>query len=184
MTEKSEMRLRDLLPDNVQMESTVKEALDKEPGIGATRLAWGVIGSEATGALKSVLDLDVFDVVAQGWCVAKELHEYTDRSKHPSGERSVVYLGQHTFVQSVYPILTITIGSFKSVPLRFTLELAANIRGAALAVCNGYITSVGSGDGDVSAQLKYGSINLNKQQSKKVPFPAHVEFTTPGLPIV
>jgi hypothetical protein len=94
----------------------------------------------------------------------------------------VVYLGEHTFVQSFYPILTIAIGSL-SVPLRFTLELAANIRFAALAICNGHVASVGSGDGDVSAQLKYGEIKLHKLQSKKVPFSAHVEFKTPGLAI-
>src|SRR6185312_7033020 len=38
-------------------------------------LAWGFVGSEATDALRNVLDCDVFELVAQGWCVAKELQE-------------------------------------------------------------------------------------------------------------
>jgi hypothetical protein len=184
MTEGSELQVRDLLPNSAQMEPTIKEALCKDPGIGAARLAWGVIGSQASESLKSVLDFDVFQVLAKGWCLVKELHEYTDRSKHPSGERSVVYLGEHTFVKDVYPTLNITIGSFKGVSLRFTLELTANIRSIALAICDGCITSVGSGDGDVSAQLKYGGIALNTQQSKKVPFPAHIPFKAPGLAII
>lgn len=183
MTEQSGLQVSDLLPNSLQLESTLRDELCKDSGIGATRLAWGFIGSEATEALKGLLKLDVFEVLARGWCAASELHEFTDRSKHPSGERSVVYLGQHAFTKTVYPTLTITIGSFKGVPFRFTLALTANIRSVALGICNGYITSVGSGDGDVGAQLKYGGVDLTKLSSRKVQFPAHYEFKAPGLAI-
>ena len=183
MTEQSGLQVRDLLPNSMEMESTLKEVLCKDPGIASTRLAWGFIGSQATGAVKSVLNLDVFAVLARAWCVAKELQEYTDSSKHPSGERSVVYLGEHTFTKTVYPILKITIRPYTSVSLRFALELAADIRAVALGICNGYITSVGSGDGNVGAQLKYNAVALNKLESRKVSFTAPIAFKAPGLAI-
>ena len=184
MTDQTGLQVRDLLGNVAQMEPTLKKVLSKDHGVGASRLAWGFIGSEATTAVKSVLDFDVFDVVAEAWCAFKELHEYRDPARHPIGERSIVFLGVHRFMKSVHPILAITIGSVTSMSLRFTVELEADIRAVALGICNGHITSLGSGDGDVSASLKYGDINLSKHESKKVRLPSHLDFKDPGLPIL
>lgn len=180
MTDSSGLKVSDLLPAGLQLEQTMKTKLCEDPGVAGTKLAWGFIGSEATNALKTVLNIDVFDVIGRCWCVAKELHEYADPSKHPAGEISIVNLGQHTFTKDLYPTLDVTIAPYKT-SLRFTLKLAANIRAVALAICSGYITSIGSGDGDFSAELKYGDVSLNKKQSKKVTFPPHLDFRAPGL---
>jgi hypothetical protein len=184
MTERSGLEVRDLLPGKVQMDRVLKSELCKDPGVAGARLAWGVIGSEASGALKSVLRLDVFETVASVWCVAKQFHEYTDVTKHPRGERSVVYLGEHKFVKPLYPVLTVTIGSFKSVSLRFTLQLAAAIRCAALSIVDGHIVSVGAAEGNVGAQLMYGDLKLNDLKTKSIPFPAHIDLKVPGLAIL
>jgi len=184
MTEQSGCQIRQLLPSSLeQMEGTLKNELCKDPGVSQSKLAWGFVGSEATEAVQSVLNCDVFELVAQGWCVAKELHEYTDTTRHPPGERSIVYLGGHSFVKTIYPVLDITIGSYKCTSLRFTLELAANFRAVALAISDGHITGAGAGDGDVSAQLKYGGVTLHNKETRKMPFPARIEFKSPGLAI-
>ncbi|MEO6925864.1 MAG: hypothetical protein ABI129_04275, partial [Rhodanobacter sp.] len=162
---------------------TVKGELCKEPGISQTRLAWGFIGSESTQAVQSVLGYDVFELVAHGWCVAEELHEYTDPVRHPPGERSIVHLGKHKFVKVLYPVLDITIGPIKCASLRFTLELAANFRAVALSISDGHITGAGAGDGYVSAQLKYAEVTLHNQESRKVPCPVRIDFRAPGLVI-
>lgn len=179
-----QLQVRDLLPNSLQIEQTMKEALSNEQGIGATKLAWGVIGSQAGDAIRSVLDIDALDLLGQAWSLAKDLHEYTDRSKHPEGERSVVYLGAHRFKQTVYPQLAVTIEPFKPVTLRFTLDLLADIRSIALAICNGYITGTGAGDGALSAQLKYGDFAFNKPQPKKMQFAGNIAFKAPGVAIV
>jgi len=184
MTEQSGCRVRELLPASLKrMNGTVKDELCKEPGISQTRLAWGFIGSESTQAVQSVLDYDVFELVAHGWCVAKELHEYTDPVRHPSGERSIVHLGEHKFVKVLHPVLDITVGPIKCTSLRFTLELAANFRAVALSISNGRITGAGAGDGYVSAKLKYGGVTLHNKESRKVPFPLRIDFSAPGLAI-
>jgi len=183
MIDPSQLKVRDLLPDRLQIDQTMKDKLSQDRGAGAPKLAWGVIGSQASDALKSVLNVDVLDVLGQAWSVVSQLHEYTDRSKHPEGERSVVYLGGHTFVKTLYPQLTVTIEPLKPVTLRFALDLIADIRSVALAICNGYITSTGAGDGALSAQLKYGDVALNKPQEKKVQFPGNFAFKSPGLAI-
>jgi len=183
MLDPSQLRVRDLIPDGLHLDQTMKGALSQDRGAGAPRLAWGVIGSQASEALKSVLDMDVLDVLGQAWSVLSQLHEYTDRSKHPEGERSVVYLGGHKFVKTLYPQLTVTIEPLKPVTLRFALDLTADVRSVALAICNGYITSTGAGDGALSAQLKYGDLALNKPQQRKLQFPGSFAFKPPGLAI-
>lgn len=184
MAEPSGLAVRDLLPGGLQIEQTVKGALSQERGAGATKLAWGFIGSQATEALKSVLNMDALDLLGRAWSVARELHEYADSSKHPAGERSVVYLGSHKLKKTVYPQLSVTVEPFKPVTLRFALDLIADIRSIALAICNGHITGSGGGEGNLGAQLRYGDITLNKLEPRKVKFPGNFAFKDPGIKIV
>jgi hypothetical protein len=184
MAEPSGLQLRDLLPSGLQIDQTMKDALSQERGVGATKLAWGVIGSQATDALKGALNMDVLELLGRAWGVAKALHEYTDRSKHPEGERSVVYLGANKFKKTVYPQLTVTIEPLKPVTLRFALDLVADIQSIALAICNGHIISTGGGYGNLGAQLRYGDIPLNKLQQRKVAFPGTFVFKEPGMAIL
>lgn len=183
MADTSGVQVSDLLPSGLQIEQTMKDALSKEQGIGAARLAWGVIGSQATGAIRSVLNVDALQLLGSAWTFAKALHEYADPTKHPEGERSVVYLGSHRFKKTVYPQLTVTIEPFKPVTLRFALDLIADVRSIALAILNGRITGTGGGDGALGAALRYGDIPLNKVQLRKVQFPGSFAFKEPGLPI-
>ncbi|HEY6327023.1 MAG TPA: hypothetical protein VIW73_10990 [Candidatus Cybelea sp.] len=184
MADGSGVQVRDLLPSDLQIGQTMKETLSKEQGIGAARLAWGVVGSQAADAIKGVLNVDALQLLGSAWSVAKDLHEYTDRTKHPDGERSVVYLGSHRFKKTVYPQLAVTIEPFKPVTLRFALDLMADIRSVALSILNGRITGTGGGDGALGAQLRYGDIALNKLQLRKVGFPGSFAFKDPGIAIL
>jgi hypothetical protein len=182
MTESSGCQVRELLPASLApMDDVLKQVLCKNPDIGPRTLAWGFVGSEATDALRNVLDCDVFELVAQGWCVAKELQEYSDPARHPPGERSIVYLGKHSFVKTVHPVLDVMVESTRCASLRFTLELAANFRSVALSISDGRITGAGAGDGDVGIELKYGEVTLLAKETRKVPFPARIDFKAPGL---
>jgi len=180
MTDQSGLTLRQLMPDAPQLGPTVIAALRKDPQKSAATLGWETLGAEAAD---SVLNVDVLEALGRAWCAAKELHEYADSSKHPAGERSIVYLGEHAFTKTVYPTLTVTITPFNPVRFRFTLELSANMRSVALYILNGCITGVGMGDGSVSADLKYDELDLRKVDSQKVQFPGRHDFAAPGLKI-
>lgn len=96
MNEQSGFPVRDLLPASFDcMADTMQTELCKQEGMTRGRLAWNFVGSEASSAVRSVLDGDVFEWVARGWCTVKQLYEYTDASRHPSNERAIVHLGQH-----------------------------------------------------------------------------------------
>lgn len=184
MTDQSGLPLSAFLPNDLQLDQTVKGAISNAPGTGAMRLAWDVIGSQAVDALRNVLNVDVFEIVGGAWAELKNLREYSDPLKHPKGERSVVFLGEHSFSKSVDAVLDVEIGTLPALPLRFTVVLAVNVRAVALTICDGCITSIGKGDGDVSAELDYGRIELvPKTESKKVQLPLHYDFKAPGLVI-
>jgi len=181
----SGVTLGQLVPDPFDgMESTVKAQASPNVGSGGKNLLWSFVGSKAEEAVRDALDCDVFEVIAQGWCLARELHEYSDKSKHPIGEKSVVHLGEHAFKVDVHPTVVVIVDRAECARLRFTLELAANFRAVALSICNGCITGIAAGDGYVSAQLKYGSVSLHKRKdSRKVKLPVQIDFKAPGYAI-
>jgi hypothetical protein len=184
MIEQSGCQVRELLPVSFErMTDTMQDELCKQDGVTRARLAWGFVGSEASSAVRSVLDVDVFELVAHCWCEAKELHEYTDTSRHPPNERAIVHLSEHAFVKVLHPVLEVMVGSIDCGSLRFTLELAANFRAVALTIVSAHIIAVDAGDGFVGAKLKYGDVTLHKAETRKVSFPAHLAFRSPGLAI-
>ena len=182
MTDQGGLPLSELLPSDVNLGQAIKDKLSGSSGVPP--LAWNVVGTQACNALNSVLKIDVLEVVGDAYTTLKDLHEYTDPSKHPKGERSVVFLGEHSFSTNVLPALDIGIGTLPPVTMQFTLEVAVNVRAIALTICEGCITSVGGSDADVSALLKYGDVELvSKKESKRVQLPAHFDFKAPGLAI-
>ena len=183
MTDETAFTVRDLLPSRLdRLDEVLQNELGKEEGVGA--LAWDVVESQATDAIASALDCDPFEVLARGWAVARNLHEYADASKHPRRERSVVHLGKHPMTVTMHPVLKYRIGPVASPPLRFTLELTAEFESVALSIKDGHITGIGSGECYVSAQLKYRDVKLHpEQQSRHVKLPGYLKFNVPGVPI-
>jgi hypothetical protein len=185
MTSAATITVRDLLPANLdQMDHVMQVELNKENTAGLPAYAWKLIGSGANDAVHDALDLDIFELLAQGWCIARELHEYTDPTRHPPAEKSTVFLGSHTLTTVLHPTIVVTVEGIKYPPLNLALALNADFRAAALSIQNGHITSLNSGDCAVSAQLKYADVNLhNPLQSRPVTLPGKLTFNTPGLAI-
>lgn len=174
-----------LLPDTFKgMESTVKNELAKDSATTVASKLWGLVGSAATDAIRNRLNFDVVELLGCGWVVARELHEYKDRQRHPPNETSIVYLGQHKMKTDVHPVVVITVGPIRH-EIPFTLELTAQINSVALIIRDAHITGAGTGDCLVKAQLKLGDAELHDPiQSKKVPLPGRYDFQAPGLRIL
>lgn len=188
MTEQSGVLLGSLLPYEFgRLEETMRAEFDKDPDVNRANFpnfAWHVCGSEAANALHQVLNCDVFELVARGWCFARELVKYAEESEREPAKRTIVYLGEHTVTTSVHPILIVTIGPIKCPPLRFTLDISAEFKSGALTIQDGHIKSAGCGSCLVSAQLKYGDVKLHdKVKSRSVPLPGTFTFPAPGLAI-
>jgi hypothetical protein len=188
VTEESGIAVRDLLPAEIgRIEHTMQSELAKESKSGSTSLpafAWRIAGTEATTAMKEALDGDVFSLLARGWSVARELAQYRDQTKYPPGQKTIVYLGEHSLNTEVHPVLTLFVGPMQCKALRFTLELKATFRSAALLIQDAHITGLAAGDCFASAQLKYNDIALHDElTSKHLVLPGRLQFKSPGISI-
>ena len=183
MPEESGVAVRDLLPDSfTRLERTIQDKVIESNG-GSPSIpgfAWDFATSETATAIRGTLDCDVFELLARGWCFARELSKFHDQTKYPPGTKSIVYLGEHALTTEIHPVLTLLIGPIASRPLRFTVELKANFRSAALLITDACITGLDSGDCFVSARLKYGEVTLHDEvRSKHVGLPGRIRFKTP-----
>jgi hypothetical protein len=189
MSDDSGCKIRDLLPDRMeQLADVMRTELEQQGAVdgggGRGRLAWSLVASEASDAIAGVLDDDVFELLARGWCLARELREYSDQAKHPAGERSVVHLGEHRFSTSVQPTLKVSIDGLVLPSLRFTLEVTAHVQAIALEIEDGRIRAVAAGECYLTAQLKYGDVALHKAPtSRHLKLPGRARLAPPGLAI-
>ena len=178
----SGIRLKQLLPSDL---GELERAVDSEIRIGREHsqagVAWGFVRSTAADRIRDVLDFDAIELIATGWSKAVELRQ----SNHqPPGQTTIVHLGKHDIKTSVHPVLTVGFSLLPHVALRFTLEVTAHFKGAALSVRNGHILAAETGQASVSAQLLYGKAKLHgKQESPALLLPGRYTFKEPGIRI-
>lgn len=181
MAEGSGLRVSDLLSERLDgLEDRVKAQLEADPEARKSKLAWDLIGSEVEGALRSVLDCDLIEALAQAWTTARALQDYADPARHPPGEASVVHLGERKVERELHPVVAVTIAGCDCMELRFTLALTAQFSGLALSIRAPFITGCTAGDLKVGAQLKYGDVALHKPgEARKIALPGRFVFGEP-----
>ena len=177
--------LHALIPARLDsMAEQVKARLCEDEQVGGMNLAWDFIGGELGNALKSVLDGDLVEILAQAWAKAAPLADLADPAKHPPGERSLVELGEHQVAREFNPVIAVTVGSCPCVELSFTLALTATIGGVRLAAADGHIVGGDLGEVWASAQLSYeGTLLHPAAESRKLPLDGEFRFDPPGIEI-
>jgi hypothetical protein len=186
MPETHGVKISELLPKSHEgMIAKVADQLGKVPPAGGARIAWKFVGEKALEQLHTALDMDVFAVLARGWCCARELGKFKDAEAYPPDRIVTVHLGEHDLPPlCLYPEVQVMFGPFEGPKLRFTLEFTVHIRSVALAIRGARITSVAAGDGLVSVQLKYGEVELHPAlESKHVSLSKTLFLPEPGLKI-
>lgn len=174
-----------LLPTRLDsLADRVKSRLSEDEQVGGMKLAWGFIGKELEAALKSVLDCDLFEILAKGWAQAEPLAALANPARQPPGERSVVELGKHDLSRELHPVIAVTIGECPCVELKFTLTVTAIVLGVRLAILDRHIVAADPGETWASAQLSYEGTPLHDApESKKIRIPGEIRFTAPGVEI-
>ena len=181
----SGLTLKQLLPASLErFQDQVEHEIRKRGDGHTSSYAWGLIRGSASKALVDALDVEFFDVLAQGWCKGLKLYQYTDASKHPPDTDEVLSLGKRKFPLTVHPVLSLAVSGRELLNLRFTLVLTAQLDSAACTIRNGCITRIAVGSCLVSAQLKYGEVALHEpSQSPSLPLPGSYDFDAPGFAI-
>ncbi|MEO8042536.1 MAG: hypothetical protein ABI646_08005 [Acidobacteriota bacterium] len=149
----------DLLPrDFESMEAVVDEQIAADPELSRNqlpRMVHRIIAKRATNAILAALNKSILLILPAAWSRAPELTEYSDETKHPSGEETTLFLGEHKFEIDYKPIVNVRILTFQRPLLKFRLILSTQVRSASITIRNGHIVSVGECDCAVEAELKH-----------------------------
>jgi len=177
--------LADLLPNRLDsLADRARSALSEDKQVAGMKLAWGYVGSQLQQALRSTLDIPLMEALAGSWSTAAQLAEFADPARHPSGERSVIELGDHDLSQEFKPVIAVTIGPCPCLELDFIFAVSAKFGGVKLTIGDGHILGGETGDAWASGQLSLHGVPLHKPaESKKLALPGVFEFAGPGLPI-
>jgi len=171
------VELADLISSGLQaVGEKVEEELQASDAAQTASVAWSLVKSEAASRLKDALDADALEVIAAAWSKARELKKYADPAKYPPDQSVVVHLGEHKVTCRLQPEVEVR---FNDVPIRtvkFTLELVAKFKSAALTIRGGAIRAVAPGACSAQAVLKYGSVKLKEEQTPEVRFPGSLDL--------
>jgi hypothetical protein len=188
MAQSQGLVVSDLLPSHLtNIDEAVKEAMAEDQDIARGKVpsfVGGVIAKRTSEAIRGALDLDVFRVLAAAWAKAQELHEYADPGKHPSGEVSTLFLGEHNLTCELHPVIEIGVGAIGKMTLRFDLTLTANIRAVELTLQNARIVQLGRCEGQVGGALSYRGARLHQPlKSRALTLLSSWDLPAPGLAI-
>jgi len=171
------VELADLISSGLQaVGEKVEEELKGSDAAQTASVAWSLVKSEAGSRLKDALGADALEVIASAWSKARELKKYADPAKYPPDQSVVVHLGEHRVACKLHPQVEVR---FNDVPIRtvkFTLELVAKFKSAALTIRGGAIRAVAPGACSAQAVLKYGSVRLKEEQTPEVRFPGSLDL--------
>jgi hypothetical protein len=130
-------------------EPAVARVLDRLRGAAAER---------AAEELNHVLDVDIFDVLAQGWARVPAVRSAVDLSALTHGPPALVNLDRHNIASTSRVVLDSSVAQSALPPLELTLEIVAAVQSATLAASEGRIEVVALGEAAVIARLKYKSV--------------------------
>jgi hypothetical protein len=165
MAQSSGYTIRQLLPERFErMDDAMARAKKGDPQLKAANLpgiALDVAGARATSAVRDALDIDVFELIAKAWAKALELRRAADDAEADPDKTATVFLGEHKLVADLHPVVDVVFGVVGKLSLQFTLEFAATIELAEVTITNHRIVKIGKTEGQASAVLKYGSVELH-----------------------
>ena len=163
------LTVRRLLPDNYQrMDEAIEKYSREQPWTGQVSVPgflWQASGDRVTAGIHSILDGDVSD----SWPRAGARRAKFARAhpEYPEPEKDVpLALGKHELSTGIQPVAEVTLGDLEG-GAALHLVLKAKLESAVITLRNGRLTSVGSGDCEVSALLKYREYTLYDGPSMK-----------------
>ena len=117
----------------------------------------GAAAERAAEELNHALDIDIFEVLAQGWAKVPAVRNAVQLSALTQGP-ALVNLDQHDIASTSRVVLDSSVAQSALPPLELTLEIAAGVQGATLAAHEGRIELVALGDASITARLTYRNV--------------------------
>ncbi len=118
----------------------------------------GAAAERAAEELNHALEVDLFEVLAQGWVRVPAVRAAVQLSTLMERPPALVKLDRHNIASKSRVVLGSSVGQSSLPPLDLTLEIVADVQSATLAAREGRIELVALGETSVIARLKYRSV--------------------------
>jgi hypothetical protein len=139
----------------------------------------GAAAERAAEELNHALEVDIFEVLAQGWARVPAVHTAVQLSALMQASPALVKLDRHNIASTSCVVLDSSVAQSALPPLELTLEIVAEVQSATLAARKGRIELVALGEASVIARLKYKSL-LVKEHATGVSGVPHDPFKPPA----
>ena len=127
----------------------------------------GAAAESAAVELNRALNVDILDVLAQGWVQVPVMHGAVQLSAVTRGPPVLVKVDVPHSIASTSHLVLETREAGSALPLlELALEIVAEVQSAALAARDGRIDLVALGEATVLARLKYKSVLVKEHASE------------------
>jgi hypothetical protein len=142
-------------------------------------VAWSAFSEEIEFALGKALDINLLDVVAEGWSKLKQLRDYCGRKLDDENKPFSVALAQHEVVSSHQPGIDVLLGEKVIAQIVVEVELSLTLKGIVLSVRDDHIIAVASGKFTGAGSVKYRGATLIEKSTKEYDIPGKWIFERP-----
>ena len=156
---------------------SIKETLTDLP----EAMADGV-SSEVMEKLHDVLDVDIADIILEGWGKYKELLQYRDRTRYPPDQTILLPLAHHE-IRSVHkPYVDVLLDDKPIGRVTFTVDLRLTFDGVVLVIRDAAIWEVKAGTCEGRGALSCGDVALVDKRIVRFDLPGRIKLPN-GFPI-
>ena len=118
----------------------------------------GPASERAAEELNRALEVDIFEVLAQGWARVPAVRNAVQLSALTQGPPALINLDQHDIASKSRLVLDSSVAQSALPSLELTLEIVAGVQSATLAAREGRIELVALGDASITARLTYRNV--------------------------
>lgn len=148
-------------------------ALTKAGVIGAatatltslSRVGRGAVGSQIATVAQGLLDLDVGEIVTEGWRRMEDLVEAAKRSLATPGSSEVVDLATHSVSSKHSPKVEMLVNDVVIAKVELELSLELVLKSVVATIRGGRLVEVHSGDCDITGKLSAEGRQLAKREA-------------------
>jgi len=126
----------------------------------------GVAAERAADELNRALDIDILDVLAQGWIQIPAMHRAVQLSALTRGRPELIGVQRHNIASASHVVLDTRVAGSSLPPLELSLEIVVDVQSATLAARDGRIEVVALGEATVLARLKYKSVLVKEHATE------------------
>ena len=126
----------------------------------------GASVDHAADELNRALDIDILDMLAQGWVQVPAMGRAVQMSALTRTPPELVSVERHNIASTSHIVLDTRVAGSSLPPLELELEIVVDVQNATLAARNGRIDLVALGEATVLARIKYKSVLVKEHATE------------------